>query len=181
MADLKYVTYCGLYCRLCSNLARIPQQAAALRETLQKEGWEYWGQHALRGFAEFWDALERLSQSDNTCKGCREGCGDPECGIRKCARKKRVEVCSSCTQYPCHQIEALAKRYPNLIADGTRQRQIGIETWVEEQELRCRTGFCYADIRYPPGPNVEPGGAANRSQPIRSETNRTSSAAGSRR
>ena len=35
MTELKYVTYCGLYCRLCANLARIPQPSAALRETLR--------------------------------------------------------------------------------------------------------------------------------------------------
>lgn len=149
MTDLRYVTYCGLYCHLCANLARIPQQSAVLRETLQKEGWGYFGQYALRGFKEFWAALETLSESDKTCQGCRGGCGDPDCGIRKCARDKQVEVCSFCPEYPCHQIEALAKRYPNLISDGTRQKQIGIEKWVEEQEQRRRTGFCYADIRHP--------------------------------
>ena len=149
MADMKYVTYCGLYCRLCANLARIPQQSSALRETLQREGWEFFGQYAIDGFKEFWAALGKLSDFDKTCNGCRGGCGDPDCGIRKCAREKKIEVCSSCDEYPCALIANLAKRYPNLISDGTRQRQIGIEKWMLEQEQRCRTGFCYADVRHP--------------------------------
>lgn len=149
MTDLKYVTYCGLYCRLCAHLARVPQQSAALRETLQKEGWEYWGASVVPGFKEFWTALEQLSQTDKTCTGCRGGCGNPECGIRQCAREKKVEVCSSCAEYPCAHIERLARRYPNLISDGRRQAQIGLAPWVEEQEQRRRTGFCYADIRHP--------------------------------
>ena len=149
MADIKYVTYCGLYCRLCANLARIPQQSAALRETLQKDGWEFFGQHVVEGFKEFWAALEKLSESDRTCKGCRGGCGDPDCGIRKCAQQRKEKVCSLCTEYPCQQIQNLAKRYPNLLSDGARQKEIGIEKWVEEQENRCRTGFCYADVRHP--------------------------------
>ena len=149
MTDLKYVTYCGLYCRLCANLARIPQQSASLRETLRKEGWEFFGEYALGEFKEFWAALEKLSQTDKTCRGCRGGCGDPACGIRKCAQEKKVEVCSSCAEYPCSHIEKLAARYPNLISDGNRQRQIGIAKWAEEQEQRCRTGFCYADVRHP--------------------------------
>ena len=149
MSDLKYVTYCGLYCRLCSNLARIPQQAAALRQTLRKDGWELFGESLVPGFREFWAVLERLSQSDQTCRGCRGGCGDPLCSIRQCAQEKSVEVCSSCAEYPCSRIEHLAARYPNLISDGTRQRQIGLGKWVEEQEQRRGTGFCYADVRHP--------------------------------
>ena len=149
MIDLKFVTYCGLYCRLCSNLARIPQQSAALRQTLRKDGWELFGESLVPGFREFWAVLERLSQIDMTCRGCRGGCGDPLCRIRQCAQEKSVEVCSSCAEYPCSRIEHLAARYPNLISDGTRQRQIGLGKWVEEQEQRCGTGFCYADVRHP--------------------------------
>jgi hypothetical protein len=37
MTDLKYVTYCGLYFRLWANVARIPRQSAALRETFKRE------------------------------------------------------------------------------------------------------------------------------------------------
>ena len=149
MIDLKFVTYCGLYCRLCSNLARIPQQSAALRQTLRKDGWELFGESLVPGFREFWAVLERLSQIDMTCRGCRGGCGDPLCSIRQCAQEKSVEVCSSCAEYPCSRIEHLAARYPNLISDGTRQRQIGLGKWVEEQE-QCRgTGFCHADVRHP--------------------------------
>ena len=149
MADLKHVTYCGLYCKLCANLARIPQQSSALRRTLQREGWEYFGQYCLQNFKEFWAALGKLSQSDQTCKGCRGGCGDPECGIRKCAQERKVDVCSSCPEFPCQHIASLAKRYPNLILDGQRQKEIGLDKWIQEQEERCKSCFCYADIRHP--------------------------------
>jgi hypothetical protein len=43
MADLTLVTHCGLYCGLCSERGRIPQQASALRELMAKEGYENWG------------------------------------------------------------------------------------------------------------------------------------------
>ena len=148
MSDPPYVTYCGLYCKLCANLARIPQQSSALRETLRKEGWEYFGQYCVSGFKDFWTALEELSRSDKTCKGCRGGCGDPDCSIRKCAQEREMELCSSCTEYPCERIADLAKRYPNLISDGRRQKETGLDQWIQEQEDRCNSGFCYADIRY---------------------------------
>ena len=90
MQDLTYVTYCGLYCKLCDNLARIPPQASSLHKTLQKGGWEYFGPDLISGFKEFWAVLEQLSQVDPNFKGCRGGkCGNPDCSIRKCAQSRQ--------------------------------------------------------------------------------------------
>ena len=148
-ARLKYVTYCGLYCGLCANMARIPKQAHALRETLVKEGYEYFGKDSIEGFEPFWKALERLSRMDESCPGCRsEQCGDPGCRISKCAKAKGMEVCSACPKFPCKHFQGLAERYPNLIADAKRQQKVGLDQWIEEQERRIKTGFSYADIRY---------------------------------
>lgn len=149
MADLKYVTYCGLYCRLCATLARVPDQAATLRDTLRKEGWEIYGEYCMPGFKGFWEVLEKYAATGETCPGCRGGCGDPDCTIRICARERGVELCPHCPDFPCDHIEALAKRYPNLIPDGNRMNSIGIDAWIEEQDQRLASGFCYADIRYP--------------------------------
>lgn len=93
--------------------------------------------------------LNQLSDSgESTC--CRSGCGAPFCGIRKCAKKKGVEVCPFCEEYPCHRINALAKGYGLLLADAQRMKELGLERWVEEQEQRRKTGFCYTDIRCNP-------------------------------
>ena len=148
MSDLTYVTYCGLYCRLCDNLARIPQQASVLQATLRKGGWEYFGPDCVPGFNEFWSTLEEFSQLGKNCKGCRGGCGNPDCGIRKCAQDRQIELCPSCADYPCGHITDLAKRYPNLISDGKRQQEIGLDKWIQEQDERFKAGFCYSDIRY---------------------------------
>jgi len=43
----------------------------------------------------------------------------------------------------------MLSRYPLHVADAKRMREIGLEKWIEEQEARERTGFAYADIRYP--------------------------------
>jgi len=149
MQDLTHVTYCGLYCRLCDNLARIPQQASALHKTLQKGGWEYFGPHVMTSFKEFWTGLEQLRRTDPHFEGCRGGkCGDPGCSIRQCAQGRPIEFCSSCEDYPCHHIHELGKRYPNLISDGRRQQELGLDKWIQEQEERRKRGFCYCDIRY---------------------------------
>ena len=148
MADLKYVTYCGLYCKHCINLARIPHQAKTLYDTMKREGYEYFGPYGSSQFNDFWKYLGQLTVLDKDCPLCRGGCGDPECRIRICAREKRQEICVYCEDYPCTNIQQLARRYPNLIADGSMLKEIGIEAWILEQEQRCQRGFCFSDSRY---------------------------------
>ncbi|HOW70573.1 MAG TPA: DUF3795 domain-containing protein [Phycisphaerae bacterium] len=149
MTDLTQVTYCGLYCGLCSQSNRVPKQANALRETMRKDGWEHWGRQIPR-FEEFWQFLGGLVGNEGKCS-CRGGkCGPPFCAIRKCAASKGVHACPFCDEYPCHRIEGLAKGYVNLIPDGMRMKEIGLDRWIEEQEARKATGFCYVDIRCNP-------------------------------
>ena len=149
MADLKLVTYCGLYCDLCAQRGRIPSQARELREAMTKEGYESWAGH-LDHFQGFWAFLGQLCDPDTACPGCRQGAGPEFCGIRKCARQRGVEVCPFCEEYPCQRILDLERGYPTLISDGRRMCEIGLDSWVAEQQERARTGFAYADIRCQP-------------------------------
>lgn len=144
---LLLVTYCGLYCGLCSSQNRLPQRAQALHQTMKKEGWEFWGGE-VPGFKEFWKFLTGLTRG--ACPGCRQGGGPPFCGIRKCARKRKVDICVHCRDWPCHRIDMLAQGYVTLLADGMRLKRIGLDKWLKEQEARQKTGFCYCDIRCEP-------------------------------
>jgi len=149
MDKLEQVTYCGLYCGLCSQRNRIPGQARSLRQSLQKDGWDTWGQEQPQ-FKEFWLFLNRLIDSESQCN-CRVGkCGPPFCGIRNCAQSKGIQVCPFCNEYPCERILSLAKGYPTLLADARRMQEKGIDLWIQEQEERRKTGFAYVDIRYYP-------------------------------
>ena len=148
MDDLRLVTYCGLYCDLCSQRSRTPEQAKALKKTLKKEGFEFWGKD-LPGYEQFWTLLGNLSDIEKVCSGCRQGGGNPGCEIRKCIKEKNIEVCCFCDEYPCEKINGLAEIYPTLIADGTKLKQLGTEAWLEKQKARKETGFAYCDIRYP--------------------------------
>jgi hypothetical protein len=59
-----------------------------------------------------------------------------------------LDGCVHCPDLPCPEVEALADRYPTLIADNRRLRAVGLERWLEEQAERARRGVVYADIRY---------------------------------
>jgi hypothetical protein len=149
MVDLEQVTYCGLYCGLCSSRNRIPRQSSELRATMQREGWNLWGQD-IPGFKEFWEFLGGLADGEARCSCRKHDCGPPFCGIRKCARAKGVEVCAFCDEYPCHRIRGIAKGYVTMLADAERMKEIGLEAWIAEQEARKATGFAYVDIRCTP-------------------------------
>jgi hypothetical protein len=146
MDNLEFVTYCGLHCDLCSARSRIPQRAMALQEAMTDEGWPTWGRD-FPDFAEFWAFLEGL-HADGGCPGCRAGGGDPGCQIRVCARERGLNLCNECGDFPCEYIQALAARYPTLIADNRRMQVVGLEQWLDEQRERARRGFIYTDIRY---------------------------------
>ncbi|MCJ7506058.1 DUF3795 domain-containing protein [Candidatus Bathyarchaeota archaeon] len=149
MDKLKLVTYCGLYCGLCAQRCRISREASRLKESMVKEGYEFWGKE-LPGFKDFWTFLTDLSNPGKSCPGCRQDGGPPFCSIRKCAKKNKLDVCVFCKEYPCKRLLGIAKGYPTLIADGKRMKEIGVEAWVQEQEERSKTGFAYVDIRcYP--------------------------------
>jgi hypothetical protein len=142
---LDFVSYCGLYCGLCAERARIPQQAGALRKAMAEEGWPSWGS-AIPGFEEFWSFLEGL-EADGGCPGCRSGGGPPNCQIRVCAQRRELDTCSQCTDFPCSHIEALGAVYPTLVADGRRLQKVGLRQWLAEQRERAQRGVVYADIR----------------------------------
>ena len=150
MKNLNKVTFCGLYCGLCSRRNRTPRQAAALRDTLRTDGWEYWAPSDVPGFGPFWEFLNALANGEERCS-CRAGtCGPGFCAIRTCASERGVDVCAFCDDYPCDRIMGLARGYPTMLADGARMKEKGLEAWIAEQEARATTGFCYADIRtYP--------------------------------
>jgi len=143
---MELVTYCGLYCDLCAARTRIPRRAAALQAAMTEEGWTFWG-HSVPGFTEFWPFLEELSSGEG-CPGCRACGGYPGCQIRVCARERGLELCSQCPDFPCEHVEALAARYPTLIADNERLKAVGLDQWLTEQKERARRGVVYADIRY---------------------------------
>ena len=73
MSDLKNITYCGLYCKLCATKSRIPQTAIALRDALAAEGWEDYGEYVVPDFKTFWSTLNKLSRFEEEFPDCRGG------------------------------------------------------------------------------------------------------------
>jgi len=146
MKRLSEVGYCGVYCPNCGARCRLPEKASALLATMKAGDWEDWGP-GQEGFTEFWKFLNGLADVSDPQR-CRTGtCGHPDCGMRKCARERGVEACPLCDDYPCEMIQEFSGSEPTLIFDGQRMAEIGLESWIDEQETRRLNGFCYDDVR----------------------------------
>jgi hypothetical protein len=147
--SLRLVTYCGLYCGLCAERARVPQQARQLRRTLHESGYDFFYRYVpgmKDTYPVFSKFLKSLGKMDCTC---RSGIGGPpDCKIRECAKRRKVKVCPLCDDYPCAHIRTLGETYPILIEDGRRMRKIGVTKWISDQEKRVKKGLVYADLKY---------------------------------
>jgi hypothetical protein len=146
MENEDFIAYCGVYCKVCGNHQSVPKRAAELKEVLVKEDFEGWGQQ-FKEFGDFWTLLNTLInvEEDKCCK--TDKCGVPFCGIRKFAKEKEIKACPFYGEYPCDKIKLFAKSEGTLLFDGQRLKELGVEEWLKEQELRWQEGFCYTDVR----------------------------------
>lgn len=149
-SELECVAYCGLYCDLCAQRAEVPVRSKALIKSLHDEGFDDFYRYdpeMKESFPPFWHFLRKLASFECSCRN--NSGGPPDCPIRECAREKNIVACPFCERYPCHHIEKLARRYPLLIPDGKRMKEIGLEEWIGEQKVRSSRGFRYSLVRNP--------------------------------
>lgn len=131
MEGEELVAVCGLYCGAC-RLYRAWHDDR--KETLEE----------IR-------SARKLSLEALHCDGCLSqgnlGPHCPECEIRFCAEEKPgVTRCSDCPDFPCNIITAFnndgVRHHAEALENVRRQREVGIEEWLEEQYERWRCMFC---------------------------------------
>ena len=147
-------SYCGNYCGACD--------LRTAGETGRKTRFAaFWDGETLR---RFWDRqgtpITDPKQLEIRCGGCKSedvfvNCG--ACKLRACARSRRVEHCSDCSDYPCslyRDFQRLGSLLPHVgLCPGNLEavRVAGAERWLAEQKERwrcldCGTPFAwYAD------------------------------------
>ncbi len=95
------------------------------------------------------------SFADGVCQGClsdhvAEACAECLHGFRECAKKLGVVRCSECSEAPCERLWAFKdahivngiSHHETIIDDVLRQKEIGVEAWVKEQEEKNRCPIC---------------------------------------
>jgi len=126
---------CGLYCGACSiyiagkrgDYKRLEQMAGSLSEYVGRV----------------------LEARDLTCEGCLSEvvaahCRD--CVLRSCAFEKGYIHCAECSVFPCQQITDFSNdgmlHHGEVLDNIRRQRDIGIDAWIQEQEAGWRCPHC---------------------------------------
>ncbi len=120
MKNLPFIAdaYCGLYCGSC------PQFLAARRGELSA------GQAECRG-----------CRSESTAGWCAE------CTLKDCARKKGIEFCHLCAEYPCDSLKGFASHpdYPyhrEIFGYLEAIKSRGRDAWLGEMKKRWSCAAC---------------------------------------
>jgi len=140
----EFIGYCGIYCENCAFKAKVIPIASELYDEMKKACFDDVVNYMPDG-PEFWRFLKVTADSGGV--SCKNGCGTPGCKVRECAEGRGVEICVSCTEYPCGIFEEMFKGFPILRDDNEFMRANGIEKWKEMQIERRSKGLTYTDIK----------------------------------
>ena len=131
---------CGVYCGACSayvafhrgNSGRLEEIARSIAE---RQGW-------------------KVEPDDLACEGCLSAelvatfCRN--CSIRACAFQKGLTHCAQCTDFACQRITDFnndgIRHHSEVLANIRRQKEVGVNAWLDEQEKRWRCPACGGSI-----------------------------------
>ncbi len=105
--DRNEISFCGISCGKCiKGKGEAKEKAEQILKDMEESELDRWQQHEPKQEPFNYDDLKKglrwLASMD--CNGCHEGDGYPECAIRACAEKKRVDNCGECSEMPCNVI-----------------------------------------------------------------------------
>jgi len=141
----KLVTYCGGFCGTCARspgYTAFRQAAALVGELVDAHGFRHWlPKTGIQfDFAEFRKGLDFFADPHSwlVCRStCRGGSGGPPGCPRECCRKRGLEVCFECSEFPCAELKGNTR-----IADRARgYRKLGRQKWIRSQSSLAAAGF----------------------------------------
>lgn len=133
-SDQFLISFCGLNCAACDI-----NQA-------------YLGNEMIRNGIVEWFRKERnetIKPEQVRCGGCRGPLGihwSEDCKMMLCARKKGVEYCFECSEFPCKILGDFASdgmpHHKRTVENLKKMKEIGINAWIAEQRKKGQCLFC---------------------------------------
>ncbi len=136
---LEILAPCGLNCTKCMAFTNgeIKKSAIELKRLLG--AFDNYAQRFTRfapvfeNYPSFKKLLEYFAQAG--CKGCRNGeCLYPNCGVASCYKKKRVDFCFQCDEFPCTKSNFDPNLKERWIKMNNLMKQKGVEAYFEESK-----------------------------------------------
>lgn len=128
------ISVCGLNCAKCDIY-----QAGRDNEELRNEIIEWFGK----------ERDENVKPEQVTCEGCRgsvERHWSSDCKMMLCARKNGLQHCFECEKSPCTRVNKFSlngiSHHKRTVQNLKRMKEIGIESWIKEQERKGKCVFC---------------------------------------
>ena len=128
------ISVCGLNCAKCDI-----RQAYRGNEDLQNEIID-------------WFRKERntpVKPAQIRCDGCRAPLDvhwSPDCRIMLCARKREMQYCFQCEDFPCPILDDFSSdgisHHERTVRNLKQMKEIGINAWLDEQKRRSQCVFC---------------------------------------
>ncbi|TET64943.1 DUF3795 domain-containing protein [Candidatus Bathyarchaeota archaeon] len=110
------------------------------------------GDEKLRDGIVEWFKKERnetVKPEQIRCEGCRgpfDVHWSPECKMMLCAKKKGLEYCFKCEDFPCGNVNEFSSdglsHHKRTIENLNRMKKIGVEAWIEEQKAKKQCVLC---------------------------------------
>ncbi|KPK70022.1 hypothetical protein AMJ82_04235 [candidate division TA06 bacterium SM23_40] len=124
--ELRYDSYCGLYCGACPVLR-------ANRDGRVEEVAGEW----------------KMKPEDLRCHGCKTETLSSfctSCDIKKCAEDEDVEFCFDCSEFPCKRLVAFkddeCAHHSIVLKNLEAIRERGLDDWLAEQKSRWSCPEC---------------------------------------
>jgi hypothetical protein len=125
---------CGLNCAQCDMY-----QASHGNEKLRNEIVEWFREKRSKD----------VKPEQIRCEGCRGPLDihwSCDCKMLQCAKKKGVEHCFQCRDFPCTILNAFsldgAAHHKRTVENLKRMKEIGLKAWIAEQEKKGPPSFC---------------------------------------
>ncbi len=132
-----FVAPCGLYCGACSIRSAYNRHDSELLKAMADGVSLYLG--------------HKVDAKDLACKGCLSdvvSISCRECKMRECAAAKGLTRCSECSDSPCELVKSFnddgLPHHAEVLKNLKRQREIGVDAWIKEQDKRWRCPKCSA-------------------------------------
>ena len=133
-SDRWLISVCGLNCAKCDMY-----QAGHGNEKLRDEIVEWFRK----------ERNEIVKPEQIRCEGCRgslETHWSPDCKMMLCAKKKALQYCFQCEDFPCNILKKFGSdgmsHHKRTFDNLKKMKEIGLERWIAEQQKRGTCVFC---------------------------------------
>jgi len=136
---------CGVFCEMCpTGNGKISQLASELLKLI-KNSYKWAEDKVNFSFKDVQEGLEWLTK--DSCPTCRQ-IKEPWCDVLKCEKARKLQSCLLCEEFlDCPSTAYHRDRYPFVIENYNRVKEIGLEKHLAEERKKAKNGITLIDIR----------------------------------